>query len=189
MPGHISGIWKTASRWFPTPNWTNSRSSIIPTPPPAFPSGASPLTPAATPSILPPIIEGLSEKLYESVKFKVEETIENILSNNLDNKIKISTRFEMLNRRLSEENKKYIETLDNNILCKLKQVFNILELWYYYSALKDFTIEEQVKILLMVNNSLKDNIEHLSFEKLMRSIYLEYKNKKEINLYKKRIIE
>lgn len=135
------------------------------------------------------IIEGLSEKLYESVKFKVEETIENILSNNLDNKIKISTRFEMLNRRLSEENKKYIETLDNNILCKLKQVFNILELWYYYSALKDFTIEEQVKILLMVNNSLKDNIEHLSFEKLMRSIYLEYKNKKEINLYKKRIIE
>jgi SAM-dependent methyltransferase len=41
----------------------------------------------------------------------------------------------------------------------------------------------------LCENGLSNEINNLSFESLMHNIYLDYKDKKEINIYKKRIIE
>lgn len=135
------------------------------------------------------IIEAVSSKLYNSITFKVEAAIDNILDGEFNNRISVCKRLEILNRYLSKEDVKYLNSLKQDVLIKIQNVFDKLELWYYDSVFMDFTIEEQIKILLLVCNNMKNGDLHLSFEKFMHSIYIDYKNKKEINLYKKRIIE
>ena len=90
---------------------------------------------------------------------------------------------------LSGEDKQYIKELDKVIIDKIINVFNRLELWFFDAAMCDFTVEEQIKVLLLSEKYVSDKTYHLSLEALMRSLYLDYKNKKEVNLYKKRIIE
>lgn len=135
------------------------------------------------------IIEGVSEELYLNIKDKVLETVDKIVNGELEEEISILNRLTLLNKNMSEKDKKYIEHLDNVVQEKIKNIFEKLELWFFDSALYDFSIEEQLKILLLINNFVSDDVEHLSLESLMRSLYLDYKKKKEVNLYKKRIIE
>ena len=135
------------------------------------------------------VIEGVSEELYLNIKDKVLETVDKIVNGELEEEISILKRLTLLNKNMSEEDKKYIEHLDNVVQGKIKNIFAKLELWFFDGALYDFSIEEQLKILLLINNFVSDDVEHLSLESLMRSLYLDYKKKKEVNLYKKRIIE
>lgn len=135
------------------------------------------------------VIEGVSEELYLNIKDKVLETVDKIVNGELEEEISILKRLTLLNKNMSEEDKKYIEHLDNVVQEKIKHIFDKLELWFFDGALYDFSIEEQLKILLLINNFVSDDVEHLSLESLMRSLYLDYKKKKEVNLYKKRIIE
>lgn len=135
------------------------------------------------------IIEGVSKELYINIKEKIEETIDKIINGKFDEEINIVKRLELLNKKLSNEDKKYIESLNNTIKDKIINVFNKLELWFFDAALYDFNIKEQIKILILTSKYITNDIEHLSFETLMKSLYLDYKDKKEINLYKKRIIE
>lgn len=135
------------------------------------------------------VIEGVSEELYLNIKDKVLETVDKIVNGELEEEISILNRLTLLNKNMAEEDKKYIEHLDNVVQEKIKNIFDKLELWFFDGALYDFSIEEQLKILLLINNFVSDDVEHLSLESLMRSLYLDYKKKKEVNLYKKRIIE
>ena len=135
------------------------------------------------------VIEGVSEELYLNIKDKVLETVDKIVNGELEEEISILKRLTLLNKNMSVEDKKYIEHLDNVVQEKIKNIFAKLELWFFDGALYDFSIEEQLKILLLINNFVSDDVEHLSLESLMRSLYLDYKKKKEVNLYKKRIIE
>lgn len=135
------------------------------------------------------VIESVSEELYLNIKDKMLETVDKIVNGELEEEISILNRLTLLNKNMSEEDKKYIEHLDNVVQEKIKNIFDKLELWFFDSALYDFSIEEQLKILVLINNFVSDDVEHLSLESLMRSLYLDYKKKKEVNLYKKRIIE
>ena len=135
------------------------------------------------------VIEGVSEELYLNIKGKILETIDKIVNGKLDEEVSIVNRLELLNKNISKDDKKYIEHLDQSIQVKIKSIFEKLELWFFDGALYDFSIEEQLKILLLINKFISDDIEHLTFESLMKGLYLDYKNKKEVNLYKKRIIE
>ncbi len=135
------------------------------------------------------VIEGVSEELYLNIKDKILETVDKIVNGKLDEEVSVVNRLELLNKNISKDDKKYIEHLDQSIQVKIKSIFEKLELWFFDGALYDFSIEEQLKILLLVNKFISDDIEHLTFESLMKGLYLDYKNKKEVNLYKKRIIE
>ena len=134
------------------------------------------------------IIEAISKELYDKLKSDILEVIEKIISGNLEENVSVITRLKKLNNNLSPEELEYIKKLGTKVIDNLQIIFDNLELWYYDSALNDFNIEEQIKILLFVYNKF-DNYKHLTFENLMHDLYLDYKNKKEINIYKKRIIE
>ena len=134
------------------------------------------------------IIEAVSKELYDKLKEDILVVIDRIINGDLDEKIQVIDRLKKLNKNLSQEEIAYIKKLDKKIIDNLQVVFDNLELWYFDSALNDFNIEEQVKILLFVYNKF-NNYKHLTFENLMHDLYLDYKNKKEINIYKKRIIE
>ncbi len=141
------------------------------------------------------IIETISKGLYDKVKEEIYECVEAIINNKFlddeNNSKNIINRFKKLNTYIStdsiEELKKILE--NKKISERIIAIFNKLELWYYESSLFDFSITEQIKILLLVYNNIDDSIEHLTLENIMKTIYLDYKDKKVINIYKKRIIE
>lgn len=135
------------------------------------------------------ILEGVSKDLYNSKKEQIELTIEKIVNGNLEEENNIVNRLQKLNKNLSNDDIKYLNSLDLEVSSRINYIFDKLEIWYFEGALKDFSVEEQVKIFLLVYNNLKEGYIHLTFEFLMHIIYLDYKNKKEINIYKKRIIE
>lgn len=137
------------------------------------------------------IIKAVSNKLYTKLENKIEETINKIINGNFYEEIDLNKRLNLLNNQLNEKNQKELELLLNNeqVKNKLEKTFKQLEFWYYEVALNDFTIEEQIKLLLIISNNIDAKKEHLSFEKIMISIYLDYEDKKQINIYKKRIIE
>lgn len=135
------------------------------------------------------IIEGVSKKLYENIKDKMHNVIENILDGKFNEQFSLVERLTILNKHLNDEEINYLNNLDEDVERCVTKVFEKLEIWYFESACSEFTIEEQIKIFLLVYKKLSGKVAHLSFEKLMRGLYLDYKNKKEINLYKKRIIE
>ncbi|HML44782.1 MAG TPA: hypothetical protein PKE13_17910, partial [Hyphomicrobium zavarzinii] len=44
------------------------------------------------------------------------------------------------------------------------------DLWFVESSLYDFTLEEFVKILLLVGGQAEDCVRHISFEPLMKDL-------------------
>ena len=120
------------------------------------------------------IIEGVSEELYISIRKKVEYTIEKIINGEFDEEIALINRIVLLNKGLSGEDKQYIKELDKVIIDKIINVFNRLELWFFDAAMCDFTVEEQIKVLLLSEKYVSDKTYHLSLEALMRSLYLDY---------------
>lgn len=128
------------------------------------------------------IIRPLSDELYDSLKRKIENVIDLILNNKFEKETLI-LRLKRLNKNIDESLLK-----DKRIIDSLNKVFDNVEIWYYEAALKDFSFEERLKILLYISNKLKGSY-HITFEKLMKNIYFDYENKKMINIYKKRIIE
>ncbi len=135
------------------------------------------------------IISGLSEDLYSRVKDNINATINKIINGKLEEEDNYIIRLKRLVKKLNSDNINYLKELDKDIINKLNNLFNKVELWYFDGALNDFNIEEIIKILLICERNINNETYHLSFENLMNSLYLDYKDKKEINIYKKRIIE
>lgn len=135
------------------------------------------------------IISAISKTLYDSVSNEIEVVINKIINNTFEENINYLDKLNRLNNGINKIDIDYLKSLPNNIGEILNNLFKKLEIWYYEGALNDFSIEEQVKILLLINNNINKKISNLSFESLMNSLYLDYKDKKEINIYKKRIIE
>lgn len=137
------------------------------------------------------VVKPVSNKLYEKIEKEILDTIKKIVNGIFKEEIDLNKRLNLLNNKLNEKNQKELNELlkDEHINERLLKLFKQLELWYYEVALNDFTIEEQIKLLLLISNELDNDSEHLSFEKIMTNIYLDYENTKQINIYKKRIIE
>lgn len=135
------------------------------------------------------IIEAVSKDLYIEIESCVNEIIEDILNNKNSKKFDFKIKLQRLNRNLSQNDIDYINKLDLIYTTKIQNLFDNFELWYYDGVLKEFNICDQIKILLYINENKSCNAEYLTFESFMHSMYLDYKNKREINIYKKRIIE
>lgn len=132
------------------------------------------------------VVGGVSKELYTKLKDDINNVIDRIISNDLEESIDV---FEKL-KRLNSGNIEYSNILENKkVEEKLRAVFRNTELWYYEVSLKDFSLEEQVKLILMLSNYLNNDVKHIMFVPIMKSIYLDYNGKKTINIYKKRIIE
>lgn len=135
------------------------------------------------------VIEAVSKDLYYNLKEKIDAIIDLIIEGKFDEEISVKERLIVLNKKLSKDNLDYIDNLDLEVINELKNIFDKVEVWYFDGALNDFSIEEQIKILLLANKYIDDNTLYLTFESLMKILYLDYKNKKAINIYKRRIIE
>ena len=136
------------------------------------------------------IITEVSRKIYEKEEKQIEKIIDKILDGNFDEKLDIIKRIDMLNEGISEDDKTTIRNIlkDKKIKDNIEKVFYSSELWYYESALKNFDVTKQLKILLIISNYI-DGISEITFSPVMKSIYLDYKRIKRVNIYKQRIIE
>lgn len=138
------------------------------------------------------IFKGVSDKLYNRLNSQIIIAIDDIVKGKFDkNKNSIKDRFRRLNSKLSEDSINELDVIMGNDLVKvsLDKVFDLLELWHYEGALNDFSILEQVKLMLIVSNYIDGTTKHLTLENVMKNMYLDYNNRKESNIYRKRIIE
>lgn len=135
------------------------------------------------------IIKDVSIKLYNNIKNDIEKTIIRIVNNDFDENEDIIVRLDRLNTGITLEDKNKIKSIikNKNIENRLYSIFNQYELWYYKAALGSFSIEEQIKILLLLSNNEYAN--KVTFNSLMKEMYLDYKEIKRINIYKQRIIQ
>ncbi len=145
------------------------------------------------------IIGAISLDLWNNVEGKVSKLIERIIKNEFFyeeyyNNEYIIERFTKLRKQTTEEEK----NIFNEILVKNEDfkntigfLFENLELWFLDSALNSFQFEEVIKILYIIGIKLKKEKKyfHLSFENVMKNMYLDYKGIKNVNIYKERIIE
>lgn len=133
------------------------------------------------------IISAVNLELWNSIKNDITLTINNIVNNNF---IEFSTidRIKKLRKSSSENIDELLLNFNKNILIELENLFKTKELWFVESALKDFSLEEFFKIMLITEKH-GSNYNNISFENLMKNIYYDHNGIKKINIYKKRIIE
>ena len=138
------------------------------------------------------ILRGVSENLYARLKEEIELCINEIIEGNFNKKAnEIEVRLKKLNSKIDNDRVTELKELLSNerVRSRLDRLFDVLELWHYEGALNDFSLTEQIKILLFASNHIDGTTDHLTFEQAMKNMYLDYNNKKEPNIYRKRIIE
>ncbi len=142
------------------------------------------------------IIEAVSPTLWKNVKEKVNEVILLwLITGTDDHEVPFQVRLKQLRQHAilyGEDFEKEIQRIPDFEKAeeRLALFFHKVDLWYVESALSDFTLEEFIKIfLLLIRTSPSLTLGHITFEPLMRDLHYDYKGKKAVNLYKKRIIE
>lgn len=143
------------------------------------------------------VLEGVSTELYQKVAEDINITIEKIVngeypSENYEEADYIFSRMKKIFHEKSEEDFSYLseKLMNKGIREAIGYVFRNFELWYVDSALEHFSIEEILKIFLIVsrNAEIGKNV-HINFEPIMTDVYYMYKGIKVKHLYKLRIIE
>ncbi|MGO4269171.1 class I SAM-dependent methyltransferase [Paenibacillus sp. TAF58] len=141
------------------------------------------------------IIAGVSEELWQSVRNEVETMIEQIVSDSLEKEPAIKDRLARLRGNTIQKGEnfdaEYGKLLDEVPLYALTAFLNGRTLWFVEAALQEFSLEQLVKVFLLIQFSISqtDSIQHISFEPLMNTMYYDYKGSKKVNVYKKRMIE
>ncbi|MCG7382350.1 class I SAM-dependent methyltransferase [Paenibacillus sp. ACRRY] len=147
------------------------------------------------------IIAGVDPKLWGQVEAEVERIVGWIISepNHADWPLK-----ERLSRLRSSSiregealDEAYAELQTELDVDKMLAPLSHRTLWYVESALKDFSLQEMVKVFLLSlhredmthTGNDTDEVRHISFEPLMNTMYYDYKGVKKLNIYKKRMIE
>ncbi|MFW0778748.1 class I SAM-dependent methyltransferase [Rossellomorea marisflavi] len=141
------------------------------------------------------IIQGVSNEVWEVVKDEADQIVSFLIDGERSVEMTLKARIERL-RRSSIENGENVDReydrymADARLNGYVESFFKKTDLWYVESALKEFTLEEFLKIFLLIYQKVNPlSIQHVSFEAFMKDIYYDYKGRKTINLYKKRIIE
>lgn len=143
------------------------------------------------------IIEGVNEKLYQNVKKDVNKVIYKIINNDYQKEIYSSEKYIIKRMQTIFKDKSYeeFEILKGYLSNKkvrdcFSHIFENFGLWYIDSALELFSMEQIIKILMIVskNANTPQNI-HISFEPIMNDMYYMYNGMKVKNLYKMRIVE
>ena len=133
------------------------------------------------------IVKSVSEDLYKKIELEIINTIDLIINNQFDKEYNIIERIHRLNSNINNEDEIYLK--DQKIIKALEETLSNKELWYYEVALGSFTLLEQIKILLIIKNNINNSSKIITFLPIMKKFYLDYDNKKVINIYKKRVIE
>ena len=136
------------------------------------------------------LISASSKEVYERIKDEVSLAIERIINNDFNHEFDIIERIDRLNGGISKEDKEELRSLlkDKRLKTIIEDLFDRVGFWYYEIALSNFSMIEQIKILaLCATNS--NNIKNITFERIMKIMYIDYKGKRVINLFKKRIVE
>jgi SAM-dependent methyltransferase len=139
------------------------------------------------------ILNGVYDGLYESVETSILDAINkiveghNLVEEYYDKEYIINRLKRLRKNNYNDDYSKLNSLLTKEVILRLGTIFSKLELWYFEVALKDFSLEEVIKILMFIK--VDNNASHLTFEDIMKMIYFDYNGKKVINLYKKRIIE
>ena len=141
------------------------------------------------------IVTAVDEGLWKDICRQTEEIIGQIADGRFDVQYPFREKVRRLRtvavkngENFEQEYEKFLT--DPVVYGTISKLFNTAELWYVEAALFDFSFEEFVKIFLITAQCTDpDKVRHVSFERLMRSIYYQHEGKKRINIYKKRIIE
>lgn len=141
------------------------------------------------------IIEAVSPQIWKEVQKEVKEVISSILEGKREQELPLKERIKRLRKaaiqngeNFDEEYSRFLKESKRNEMLQL--FFHKTDMWYVESALHDFSLEEFLKIFLLIYQKVDPlTIRQISFEPFMKDIYYDYKGKKTINLYKKRIIE
>lgn len=141
------------------------------------------------------VISAVDEGLWSNIENKVHNAIKQVINGQLEDQCLLDERLKRL-RAVSIRNGESFDVEFQKIanhpevvrlLCELLEK---ADLWYVEAALYDFSLEEFVKILLILASRTQvRQIRHVSFEQLMKSIYYQHEGKKRVNIYVKRIIE
>lgn len=140
------------------------------------------------------IVSGVDRKLWEDIKKEAENAISHIVNGNLQVDYDLKERLKRL-RKTSIENGEDFDAAYGKIAdgedmkARLSALLSGRDLWFVEGALYDFTLEEFIKIFLIVGGQAEGTVKHISFEPLMKDIYYQHEGRKRINIYKKRIIE
>lgn len=141
------------------------------------------------------IIEAVSPQIWKEVQEEVKEVISSILEGKREQELPLEERIKRL-RKAAIQNGENFDVEYSRFLKESKRIellqlfFHKTDMWYVESALHDFSLEEFLKIFLLIYQKVDPlTIKQISFEPFMKDIYYDYKGKKTINLYKKRIIE
>ncbi|MGG3963035.1 class I SAM-dependent methyltransferase [Heyndrickxia faecalis] len=141
------------------------------------------------------IIEGVSPAIWEKVRAETSQIISWIAAGEKSREHSLKERLRRLRESSIQKGEDfealYTKWFSNRELASMFHLlFQKTDIWYVESALQDFSFEEFLKIFLLVYQKTNPlTVEQISFEPLMKDIYYDYKGKKSVNLYKKRIIE
>ena len=136
------------------------------------------------------LISAASKEVYKRVKEEVNLTINRIVNNDFNHEFDIIERISRLNGGISEDDKNELNSIlrNKNIEKTITKLFDSVGFWYYESSLSDFSMLEQIKILSICSLGV-GNTKNITFEHVMKTIYTDYKGKRVVNLFKKRIVE
>ena len=130
------------------------------------------------------IIRAVKKEIWAQVKDEVSALIERILNGDIS-EFTAKYRLEKLCPKeltISGEDEEFFE----------KEVFPKVELWYFSSALSDFSLRQIRIIFESVLDAIYksgEEVLHINLKPLADSLYYDYEGKKHVNVYKKRIIE
>ncbi len=80
--------------------------------------------------------------------------------------------------------------LEKSALLFSGSIFPRYDLWFFESALSDFSVEEVYRITEgILAFDIPEEVSYISFKPLQDTLYYDYEGKKKINVYRKRIIE
>ncbi|MGD6818591.1 class I SAM-dependent methyltransferase [Metabacillus sp. 113a] len=142
------------------------------------------------------IVEGVAKEIWKSAEGEMEQVIGWISAGETDREQSLEERMGRLRTKASHSGEDFSAVYQTYIKeiphaeDRLSAFFKDVDLWYVEAALHDFTFEEFVKIFLLSESQTRGYIvKQLSFELMMKELYYDYKGKKTVNIYKKRIIE
>ncbi|KZZ83469.1 class I SAM-dependent methyltransferase [Bacillus sp. SJS] len=142
------------------------------------------------------IIEGVSPGIWRSVEEEMKEVITWICAGETSREQTLYERMRRLRTNASVSGEDfaavYKEFVKEIPLAepRLNAFFHRIDMWYVEAALYNFSFEEFIKIFLITEKQAQDSaLSQISFEPMMKELYYDYKGKKTVNVYKKRIIE
>lgn len=140
------------------------------------------------------IIGAVSLDLWEDIKKKVTNVIEEIVAGHFREENIHSRLLKLRNlavkdgENFKDEYENYLSL--NPLLGSVLERLNDKTFWYVDASLSSFGLQDFLKTFaLIATHPNIENVKHVDFSRLMKNIHYNFQGKKQINIYKKRIIE